>query len=217
MSDVLVLALPPKLIEKARPAVEQEVAWQPDGWMGLGARGKLRRYEGDRAGLADLKLAGDRYLQVFEGRNPNLLIPANLYRLAGNQQAEPLMRRLRDDLTASVAERGPDGVRNGRLVYVHFLLQEDEQCQQVWRGLQHADPASARGTGFEPVARLAHARTSRDAAACDEAISALEQGVAKNRNSFTSPGDPGWYDWLEIALIVQAELTGRPSPRLREI
>ncbi len=214
---MLVLALPQTLIDQARPAVERQFARRPDGWIGLGARGKLRRFEGDRAGLVDLQAAGRRYLEVFGNSNPDLLVAANLYRLAADAQAEPLLHRLRDDLTASVAERGPDGVRNGALVYVHFLLGADQQCQQAWQSLAAADPRSSRGTGYGPVARLAEARATKNLVASAEAIDAFEKGAAKERGSATDPSGPNWYDWLEVALVVQYELSGELSPRLREI
>ena len=211
---MLVLQLPRPLVEKALPAAEREVARRPDGWTGYAARGKLRRFLGDAAGLTDLVTAGDRYLELFAGGKPNLLTAANLYRLAGSDRAEPLLARLQADLSASVHERGPDATRNGVLVDACFLLGQDEQCQQAWTALAAADPRGVKGTRHGAVAQLAHARAQQDLLSCEQAIAAFDAGVAKERASFAGTGGMNFYDWLEIALTVQAELSGQAPTRL---
>lgn len=131
------------------------------GW-GLGTRGKLRRFDGDRSGLADLVAAGHRYLQAFNSGKAHLLTAANLYRVAGDvDEVEPLLYRLEAELTASVSERGPDAVRAGRLVYVQLLLRQDEQ---VPRGM----------------ARPVHRWTLQESGeACQEAVTAFDKGASK--------------------------------------
>lgn len=217
LGQVLVLQLPRPLLEKALPAAEREVARRPDGWTGPAARGKLRRYLGDPRGLADLVTAGDRYMEIFEARNPNLLTAANLHRLGGSDRAEPLLVRLHADLSASVEERGPDATRNGVLVDACFLLGRDEQCQQVWTALAAADPRGVKGTRHGAVAVLARARAQQDLAACEEAVAAFDAGVSKEPASFAGTGGMNFYDWLEVALTVHTALSGRPSPRLHPL
>ena len=214
---VLVLSLPRPMVEKAFPAVERSLERQPNGWAYIGSRGKLRRFLGDRAGLVDLVAAGDRYLEVFEGKNPDLMTPANLYRLGGAPRATVVLRRMHAPLVAKVADRGHDSVWTGDLIEACFLLGLDEQCQQAWKALRRADRGGVRGTRYGDVAALAKARTEGDVAACDSVVASFDKWVAKERNTFDDTGNISLYDWLEIALVVRAEVSGEPSPRLFEL
>lgn len=184
--------------------------------MYIGARGKLRRFLGDPEGPIDLQRAGDRYLEVFAA-NPDLLTAANLYRLAGSGKAYPVLRRLQSALRDRVAEEGPDSGRTGVLVDVCFLLGEDEACAQAWAELSAADPRGVRGLRHEAVARLAEARAAQDVEACDEVVAVFDKGVTKEPDSFYGTGGMNYHDWLEIALVTRAEVSGEPSPRLFEL
>ena len=214
---MLVLSLPRPMVEKAFPTVDRLLEMSPEGWAHVGSRGKLRRFLGDRAGLVDLIAAGDRYLEVFEGKNPDLMTPANLYRLGGDPQATVVLRRLHAKFLAAAAERGHDSVRTGQLVETCFLLGLDEQCQEVWEALRRADRGGVRGTRFSDVVALAKARAEGDVAACDSVVASFDTRVAKERNTFWGTGNMNLYDWLEIALVVRAEVSGEPSPRLFEL
>lgn len=207
------LSLPRPMVEKAFPAVERSLERQPNGWAYIGSRGKLRRFLGDRAGLVDLVAAGDRYLEVFEGKNPDLMTPVNLYRMGGDPRATVILRRTHAAQLAVVADRGHDSVRTGRLVEACFLLGLDGQCQEAWDALRRADRGGVRGTRYGDVA----ARAEGDVAACDVVVASFDKRVAKERNTFDDTGNINLYDWLEIALVVRAEVSGQPSPRLFEL
>ena len=213
----MVLSLPRPMVEKAFPAIERLLEMSPDGWPSLGGRGKLRRFLEDRAGLVDLVAAGDRYLEVFEGKNPDLMTPANLYRLGGGPRATVILRRLHAALLIKVADRGHDSVWTGDLVETCFLLGLDGQCQEVWDALRRADRGRVRGTRYGDVAGLAKARAEGNVAACDVVVASFDKWVAKERNTFGGTGGINLYDWLEIALVVRAEVSGQPSPRLFEL
>jgi hypothetical protein len=214
---VLVLALPRALIDSAVPAVQRHLARRPDAWHWVAARGKVRRFAGVRLGLADLERAGDTYLQVFDGRNPDLLTAMNLYRLAGAAATGRLLERLRRETAAYVAEWGHDAVRTGPLIDACFLQGDDERVQSLLAEVRAVDPDGVHGTRYEDVARLARARAARDVAECDTVVDAFDAAVALEADSFSGTGGMNHYDWLEIALVVRSEIAGEVSPRLFQL
>ncbi|PPK93522.1 hypothetical protein CLV92_110150 [Kineococcus xinjiangensis] len=214
---MLVLELPRALLDSAAPAVERQLARRPDGWSGLAARGRLRRFRGDADGLADLDAAAGEYLRVSAGRNPDLLIPVNLHRLAGSGRGAPLLDRLHAELLAVAERHGHCAARTGVLVDVCFLRGDDAGAEAALRALLAADPWGVQGTRHPWVARLARAMATGDVAACGEAVAWFDALVAREPGSFADAAGPNAYDWLELALVAHAELTGEASPRLFEL
>ncbi|MDP9417815.1 MAG: hypothetical protein M3P48_08305 [Actinomycetota bacterium] len=210
LQSVLVLRIPEEQLADELPAARRILNLDPGGWSGLAGVGKVLRYQGDRAGLAMLADAGDAYLRTLRNQHPSkLLTAANLFRLAGEQaRAEELLRAMRDGLAADPTARD--------LVEVHVLLGEDRQALDLD---QRTPSAGRRGPGLRGAAivELASARLARDAERCDGVIDWLDSAIRKERETPSGTGHVNLHDWLEVALVIQSELSGSISPRLRLI
>jgi hypothetical protein len=218
---MLVLNIPREEIEADHPFAERQLEISPGGWTGLGRLGKQLRFSGDRHGLELLVQAAETYLSLSGESSPTALMePANILRLAGDDaRATELFARM----YRGIHEYGPEGDPQDKIYLVEacFFLGRDEEAIDTSAALQGKRPRAAAGKGLRHpvVADLAAARLAADPAKCQPVIDHFDAGIKRERRT-TSPffaGVPTLYDWLEIALILQSELSGQPSPRLREI
>ena len=208
---MLVLSLPRDLVEAAFPAVERGLERRPEAWTHLAARGKLRRFLGDRGGLDDLRTAAETYLRLM--RAPSLQTPANLYRLAGDPRGVALLEQLRDELRA---EPVTSSTGTGMLVDTCFLLGDDAGAQEALAAMER-DRRGLAGLRHRDVARLAAGRATGDVALVDEALVFFERMAHRDRKSFAGTGGMNAHDWLEIALVTRVQVSGEPSDRLFEL
>ncbi len=215
---MLVLAVDEKTLARERENNELAASLSPDSWSVLANRGRLRRLVGDRQGLDDIRRAAEIALGLPRLTSENVRMEIGyLFRLAGDPRADEVLQGVYDDLTAAARDRGHSAVDTGILVDLCFLLGRDEEAQQVNAALERADPRGVRRTRHKAVAQLAAARLSRDGAAAEEAIAWFDRAIAKEATSVAARGAPLLHDWLEMALILQSELAGEVSPRLREV
>jgi hypothetical protein len=217
---VLVLDVPAAEIDADRPLAERQLQDSPGGWTGLGRVGKQLRFAGDRRGPALLVEAAEARLVRSRDSSPTaLMIPANLLRLAGeHERAEELFLRMHDGI-----RQGGGAVPQGleHLVEVCYFLGRDQEAIDTSAALQGQRRRAAAGTGLRhpAVADLAAARLAADPARCTPVIDVFDAGIERERRTSSpfSAGLPTFYDWLEVALVLQSELSGERSPRLREI
>lgn len=202
-------------------AVKRQLERRPDGWSARAALGKLLRYAGERRGLGELRAAGETWLAVSGGDRSlhTLMVALSLFRLAGEQdRTNELLRTLHSDLTEIARERGHAAIDTGALVEVCFLLGLDEEAVATNAALLESD---RRGMGprvrYPIVAELAAARAAGDPARCDPVVQWFDDAIRREREAPSGTGGINLHDWLEIALVVQSNLAGEPSPRLREI
>lgn len=221
LDTMLVLHISPQEIDEELPLVQRELESLPEGWPGVGRMGKLLRLAGDRRGLQMLTQAAETRMKLSGDRSPTaLMIPANMLRLAGEQDRSV---ELFERMYRGIHEHGRDKIPQGDayLVEACFFLGRDQEAIDTSAALQGKRPRAAAGKGLRHpvIADLAAARLAGDPAQCKPVIDDFDAGIKRERKT-TSPfsaGHPTLYDWLEIALILQSELSGEVSPRLREI
>jgi len=218
---MLVLNIPEKNIKAEIPAAERKLQRSPDGWSGMARMGKLLRLSGDRRGLDLLREAAERWLAASRNdtRPETLILAVSLLRLAGDdRRCTELLQILHRKLTESIRSSGYDDTNIAMLVEASFLLGLDEEALETNAASAAVYPKGVPSDlRFPIVAGLAAARSAGDPAGCDPAIRWFDRAIARERESCSDTGDINLHDWLEIALNVQAELSGEVSPRLRKI
>jgi len=216
---MLVLKVPEKVLDAARVYAQRGLARQPRSWADLSGLGKIRRYAGDRGGLAQLREAAESCLELSVGdQNPDAKLPAaNLFRLAGDQtRAQEVYTIAYDALAQRFAERGPNSVDTPTLMTAAFVLGFDQEVLEARQALSKPNRRPAPTLWYPYVAELARARQSGDPALCDEPIARFDKDIKRGSPTDTAGGIDA-YDWLELALITQSQLAGTISPRLMDI
>lgn len=217
---MLVLNVPEQELAKEIPAVERQAADSPDSWMTLTRWGRIKRYRGDAEGLVDLAEAARRHEGVFGYAHAwQILHRANLYRLAGRDaECRRELLTARRLLESVASDRGHDPERTGDLPVVCLFLGDDEAAERIFE----EQVAAKKKFGnpqfrYGAVARLARARRLRDAQACRDALEWFEASLKRGRPLYSESGGITGYDWIELGLTIESEITGDVSPRLREI
>lgn len=217
---MLVLDVAQQTLDAELPLALRELEVLPDGWTGIARMGKLRRLAGDRRGLQDLARAADTYMGVSKDSSPtDLMTPANLLRLAGEDaRARAVFERMYRGVHELGEQRTP--YDTAYLVEVCFFLGLDEEVIATASALQGKRPRSQRpGSGLRHVvvADLAAARQAQDPDSCGPVIDFFDAAIKREKPTPFDTGLVSLYDWLEVALTVQSELSGSPSPRLRAL
>jgi hypothetical protein len=217
---MLVLNVPSEGLEAELSLVQRQLEISPGGWSGTAGRGKVRRLAGDREGLKDLAQAAETYMAVSQDSSPtDLMTPANLLRLAGEDaRATAVFERMYTGIHGLGEQR--TSLDDAHLVEACFFLGLDEEVIATASALQGTRPRSQRpGSGLRHVivGDLAAARRGQDLAGCGPVIDWFDAAIKRERSTPFDTGHVSLHDWLEVALVLQADLTGQPSPRLREI
>jgi len=124
---------------------------------------------------------------------------------------------MHDGLEDVARTKGHSDVGTGILVDVCFLMGLDEEAMEVNTALTAADSRGMRGLRHPVVADLSQARMERDATQAQAVVDYFDAAIARDRESFSDIAPITFHDWLEIALVAHSQLSGEPSPRLREV